>query len=153
MANTYTQIHLHIVIVVKYRAALLHKSWREELHRFITGMVQQRGHKMIAINCVEDHLHMLIGLRPNQALSALMQEVKSGSSSWINQRRFTRRKFIWQEGFGAFAFHKERISVVSNYIANQEEHHRKETMIEEYKFLLNDAGVDYDQQYLFMNPE
>ena len=103
MANTFTQIHLHCIFAVKYRDAMIVNPWKERLHQYITGIVQNQGHKMISINTMPDHLHMLFGMRPDQTLSDLMRIVKGDSSEWINDLGLTKKKFRWQEGFGSFA--------------------------------------------------
>src|SRR5205085_11222633 len=103
MANTYTQIHLQLVFAVKYRAALIQKSWKDELYKYISGIIQNNKHKLLIINGVEDHLHILIGYRPHQSLSHLMQDIKGSSSIWINENQFIQTKFKWQEGYGAFS--------------------------------------------------
>src|SRR2546423_14646182 len=103
MANTYTQIHIHCVTAVKYRKALIEAEWKERLHRYITGIVQNNGHKMLAINSVADHLHLFAGLNPVQSISEMMRLVKGDSSEFINKEKFTKRKFYWQGGYGAFS--------------------------------------------------
>ena len=153
MANTYTQIHLQIVCVVKFREALIGSPWKEALHRYITGIVQKQEHKMLAINSMPDHFHMLIGWRPHQSISDLMRETKRSSTEWININHLTQRKFNWQEGYGAFSYHKSRLPSVINYIENQEEHHKKKSFVEEYKELLEEFGISYDGKYIFKVPE
>lgn len=153
MANTYTQIHIHCIFAVKYRLAIIKAEWKERLHQYITGIVQNHNHKMIAINSMPDHLHMLFGMRPTQSLSDLMRIVKGDSSEWINRERFTNVPFRWQEGFGGFGYEKKRIPVVADYIANQELHHQKKTFLEEYTEFLNNFEVVYDEQYLFKELE
>lgn len=152
MANTYTQIHLHLVFAVKYRAALIHPTWREALYKYITAIIQNRDHKLLIINGMPDHLHMLIGMRPTQALSDLMQEVKGDSSKWINTQHFVRGQFRWQEGFGAFSYAKQDVPRIIRYIINQENHHRQVSFIDEYTKLLSDSGIGYDDQYTFKDP-
>ena len=149
MANTYTQIHLQCVAAVKFRMALIDSTWKERLHQYITGIVQSRNHKMIAINSMPDHLHFMIGLRPEQSVSDLMQVVKGESSEWINDHRLSRSKFRWQEGYGAFSYSKSDIPNVANYIHNQEEHHRKKTFLEEYEELLKEFDIEFDERYIF----
>jgi len=149
MANSYTQIHLHCVFAVKYRLAVITDQWRERLHQYITGIVQNHRHKMISINTMPDHLHMLIGMRPDQSLSDLMKFVKGDSSEWINSKKFTPQQFRWQGGFGAFSYEKSKIPVVARYIENQEEHHRKITFLDEYRSLLSDFEIDYNEKYIF----
>ena len=153
MANTYTQIHLHIICVVKFRQALIGSLWKESLHKYITGIIQKRGHKMVSINSVQDHLHMMIGLRPVQALSDLMEEVKSGSSGWINDHKLAKGYFNWQKGFSAFSVSMSQVPIVVSYIMNQEEHHRKKSFREEYLALLKENDIEYDERYIFSEPE
>ncbi len=133
MPNTYTQIHIQCIMAVKFRQALIESSWKEQLHKYITGIAQNHGHKMIAINSMPDHLHLFIGFRPNQSLSDLMRLVKGESSEWINKQQFTPATFRWQEGYGAFSYSRSHVQTVTNYIMNQEEHHRKRTFLEEYQ--------------------
>ncbi len=149
MANTYTQIHIQCVVAVKFRQSLIQPNWKERLQQYITGIVQNNGHKMIAINSMSDHLHLFFGFRPNQSLSDLMKIVKGESSEWINKEKFNPSIFRWQEGFGAFSYSRSQIKVVSEYIANQEEHHRKKTFLEEYEYFLKQFEVEYDERYIF----
>lgn len=153
MPNTYTQIHIQCVFAVKYRQAMITSSWKERLHQYITGIVQNHGHKMIAINTMPDHLHMFFGMRPNQSLSDLMKIVKGDSSEWINNKRFTSRAFRWQEGYGEFSYEKNKIGIVAAYIENQELHHAKKKFLVEYREFLDHFGIEYDEQYLFKEPE
>ena|SRR5689334_2303293 len=152
MPNTYTQIHIHAVFAVKNRAGLIQKEWKDELYKYITGIVQQQKHKLLAINGMPDHIHIFFGLKPTQSLSDLIQDVKGSSSKWINDKKFTKSRFNWQQGFGAFSYSNSHISNVISYIENQEAHHRKQTFIDEYKHMLNRFEVDYNERYLFKAP-
>ena len=149
MSNTYTQIHIHLVFAVKYRDGLIDKSWKEELHKYVNAIITENTHKLLIINAMPDHVHLLIGLRPKQALSDLVREIKSNSSKWINEKKFSKHKFEWQEGFGAFSYGKSDLQKIINYIKNQEEHHKKVTFLEEYKEFLLAFEVDFDEQYIF----
>jgi REP element-mobilizing transposase RayT len=149
MANTYTQIHIQCVIAVKYRQGLISQDWKQRLHQYIIGIVQNHGHKVIAINSMPDHLHLFFGFKPTQSLADLMRIVKNESSEWINKENLTKGKFRWQEGYGAFSYSRSQINAVSKYIENQEEHHRKKTFLEEYKNFLNHFEIDFDEQYTF----
>ena len=149
MPNTYTQIHIQTVFAVENRMSLINKGWREDLYRYMTTIVQNRGHKVLAIGGVSDHVHLLLGLRPNEALSQLMMFLKRDSTNWINKSRFVRGRFSWQTGFGAFSYSKDRIPSVCNYIFSQEEHHRKRTFQEEYEEMLKEFNIIYDSRYLF----
>lgn len=152
MANTYTQIHIQFIMVVKFREALIHPIWKERLHQYITGIVQNHKHKMLAINSVADHLHFFIGMRPTQSVSDLMRIVSGDSSEWINLQRLTPQKFNWQPGYGAFSYRKHSVPQMIKYIANQELHHKKKSFQEEYIEILNEFGVEYNEQYLFHPP-
>lgn len=152
MANTYTQIHIHAVFVVKRREALIGGVWKDELYKYITGIIQSQGHKLLAINGMPDHLHILFGMRPVQSLSDLMQDVKGSSSKWINENRFLPVRFEWQQGFGAFSYSLSQVSRVITYIQNQETHHRKITFREEYISFLEKFGVAYDERYIPQPP-
>ncbi len=152
MANTYTQIHIQAVFGVKYRNALISPEWKPNLYKYVTGIIQQYDHKLLAINGMPDHIHIFFGMRPTQSLSKLMQQVKEDSTKWINEQDFLREKFQWQEGFGAFSYSRSQIGAVCKYIENQEEHHRKKTFFEEYIELLKAFEIDYDERYIFKNP-
>ena len=151
MANTYTQIHIQTVFTVQNKHCVIRNSWRGELYKYITGIIQNNGHKLLAINGMPDHIHIFFGMRPTQALSELLQDIKAGSSKWINQKRFVSGKFSWQEGFGAFSYSKSHVENVIQYIKNQEEHHKRKTFIEEYLDFLEKFEVPYDERYIF-NP-
>ena len=152
MSNTFTQIHLQLVFAVQNRIALIHPSWKDELYRYITGIIHTHGHKLIAINGMPDHVHVLIGMQPSQSLSELMQDIKGSSSKWINENRLVPGKFQWQQGYGAFSYSKSQLPTVINYILNQETHHKRKTFIEEYKEILDKLEVDYDERYIFKQP-
>ena len=153
MANTYHQIHIHGIFAVKKREGLIHKEWKDELFKYITGIVQEHNHKLLAINGIHDHIHIFFGMRPTQSLSDLMQDVKGGSSKWINEKKFMKLKFEWQEGFGAFSYSKSQVSNVIAYIENQEVHHSKIAFLDEYKHFLKKFEVEYDERYIFKKPE
>ena len=144
MANTYTQIHIQSVFAVQDRMCIIQKSWKDELYKYITGIVQKHNHKMIAINGMPDHLHLFFGMRPTQSISDLLQDVKSSSSSWINQKRFTKSKFSWQEGYGAFSYSKSQVDYIAKYVSNQELHHKKKSFTQEYIELLDEFKVPYE---------
>jgi putative transposase len=149
MANTYTQIHIQAVFVVKDRECLIRPGWKNELYKYMTGIIQNHNHKVLAINGIPDHVHILFGMRPVQSLSDLLQDVKGDSSKWINQKGFLNGHFSWQEGFGAFSYCKAHINNVINYIGNQELHHKTETFYDEYIRLLKFHAIDFDSRYIF----
>jgi REP element-mobilizing transposase RayT len=149
MANTFTQIHIHVVFAVQDRACVIRTEWKEGLYRYITGIVQKHGHKMLAINGMPDHIHVLIGMRPTQSLSDLIQKVKGDSSRWINDQQLVRGHFAWQEGYGAFSYGKSQVSAVIGYIHNQEEHHRTRTFKDEYQEILKRFELEYDERWIF----
>lgn len=149
MPNTYTQIHIHAIFAVQDRYCMIKERWKNELYKYITGIIQQQNHKLIIINGTEDHIHVLFGMRPVQSLSELMQDIKGSSSKWINEKKFIPAKFSWQEGFGAFSYSKSQLQTVINYIANQEEKHKKLSFRNEYIEFLKQFEIDYDERYIF----
>ena len=153
MSNTYTQIHIHFVFAVKFRSALIQKEWKNELLKYITGIFQHNNHKVLQINSMPDHIHILIGMRPTQSISSLIQNVKTESSKWINAHKLCKSTFAWQEGYGAFSYSKSQVPDVIRYIQNQELHHKKETFIDEYRHLLNTHEIEFEEQYIFKEPK
>ena len=149
MPNTYSQIYIQIVFAVKGRQNLIDKSHREELHKFITGIAQKRGQKLLSIFAMPDHVHLFIGLQPNCSISDLVRDIKAGSSKFINDSKWINGKFNWQEGFGAFSYSRSHIDNVVKYILNQEEHHKKKTFKEEYLDFLKKFEIEYEERYLF----
>ncbi len=149
MANTYSQIYIQIVFSVKGRQNLIAGEHREELHKYITGIVRNRDQKLISIFSMPDHIHLLIGLKPSIAISDLVRDVKADSSKFINGKNWCRGRFNWQEGFGAFSYSRSQIDNVVKYILNQEEHHRKKSFREEYVHFLKKFEIDYEEKYLF----
>jgi REP element-mobilizing transposase RayT len=137
------------VFAVKGRENLISKIHREELYKYITGIVQNRGQKMLSIFCMPDHVHLLVGIKPSITISDLVRDIKAGSSNFINQQYYVNGKFNWQEGFGAFSYSKSQIDTVIKYILSQEEHHKKTTFREEYFDFLEKFEIDYDEKYLF----
>ena len=149
MANTYTQIYIQAVFAVQSRQNLISKDHKEELHKYITGIIRNKKQKLIAIKSMPDHIHIFIGMRPSIALSDLIRDIKSNSSSFINEKRWFRGKFNWQEGFGAFSYGHSQIDAIIKYIQNQEKHHAKKTFKEEYLKMLKKFNIEYDDKYLF----
>ena len=132
---------------------MLDPKWDERLRLYITGIIQNNGHTMIAINNMPDHLHLFIGLNPAQSISMIMQLVKGDSSEWINKEKLTNHTFRWQNGYGAFSYSKSQINRVARYIQNQQEHHKKRDFLNEYRKMLDSFSIDYDERYLFKAPE
>ena len=151
MPNTYTQLHIQLVFAVKHRAAPIQKEWKERLHKYITGILQSNNHKLLQINSMPDHIHILIGLRPNQSLAALVQNIKTESTKWIKEQKLS-PSFAWQEGYGAFSYSKSHVDAVIRYIQNQEAHHKKETFLDEYRNFLKAFEIDFEEQYIFKEP-
>ena len=149
MANTYTQIHIHVVFSVQNRSCIILDHWKDELYKYITGIIKNNGHKVLVINGVPDHIHILFGLRPAQSISDLLQDIKGSSSKWINDKRLVKGRFSWQEGYGAFSYKKSDLPSVINYINNQEIHHKKTTFKEEYIKLLQEFEIEYNDAYIF----
>ncbi len=152
MANTYTQIHVQFVFVVKYRKGLIQTSFKKELYQYISGIIKRHNHKSLAINGMPDHVHVFIGMRPTQSISDLMQDIKGSSSKWINEKKFLPIKFEWQSGYGAFSYSKSDVERVIKYVQNQEAHHQRQTFIKEYTQFLNTFEIDYDENYIFKAP-
>lgn len=149
MAGTFSQIYIHVVFAVKGRENLIGRAWEEELYKYITGIVQNKDQKMLAINGMPDHVHFLIGMKPSCCLSDLVREVKKASNDFINERRFSKYRFQWQEGYGAFSYSHSSLDSVIRYINNQKEHHRKQSFREEYMAFLKRFQVEYKDEYLF----
>ena len=149
MANTYSKIYIHVVFRVGDKFIIINKAHKEKIHKYINGIIKAQHQKLIAINSIHDHIHLLIGIKPKIALSDLMRIVKNNSSKFINQNKWMKGKFKWQEGFGAFSIGHSQLDKVINYIQNQEKHHKKKSFKEEYLLLLKKYEIDYDDRYVF----
>ena len=149
MAGTYSQINIHIVFAVQGRQNLLQKPWRDKVFKYMCGIIKNKGHKPIIVNGVSDHVHAFIGLRPVMALSDLVRDVKNNSTNFINDNKWVKSRFCWQEGYGAFSYSNSQIPYVYNYILNQESHHSKQTFQDEYLDFLKRFEVEHDVKYLF----
>ena len=149
MANTFSQIYIQIVFAVKGRESLIPQKHKEELHKYITGIITKRGQKLLAINCMPEHTHIFIGMKPTCNLPDLVRDVKSISSGFIKNKKKILTSFSWQEGYGAFSYSHSQLTNVIQYINNQEQHHKKRTFKEEYLDLLKKFETDYDERYLF----
>ncbi len=146
--GTFSQIYIHVVFVVKHRFPLIKESWETELYRYITGIVQNKGQKMLAINGTANHIHFLINIRPSCCLSDLIREIKKSSNSFIKEKRLTNLKFEWQEGYAAFSYSHSALDNVINYINNQKEHHKKTSFKEEYIKFLKKFKIEYNKDYI-----
>lgn len=149
MANTYTQFYVHIVFAAKNRNALIKKQWKNDLEMYIKGIVQNHGHKMLAINAMPDHIHIFIGYNVNHLIPKLVEEIKTSSNAWIKKNRLSRFRFEWQKGYGAFSHSQSQINQVVKYILNQEDHHRKNNFRTEYLEILRKNDIRYNDEYLF----
>lgn len=147
--GTFSQIYIQVVFAVKGRNSLIKMDWEEELFKYITGIVQNKGQKMLAINGMPDHIHFLIGMKPSCCLSDLVREIKKSSNLFINENGFSKYKFEWQKGYGAFSYSHSALDNVIKYINNQKEHHRTKTFKEEYKDFLLKFQVEHKDEYLF----
>jgi putative transposase len=149
MANTYHQIYIHAIFGVKYAGAVLNKEWRPTIMGAFGNLINETGNKTIIVNGVEDHVHCLFGLNPAKSISDLIKEIKAKTSKSINDKNLTPRRFEWQRGYGAFSYSQSQLDSVYNYISNQEDHHKRQTFIEEYIEFLNKFNVPYDERYIF----
>jgi putative transposase len=149
MANTYTQCYFHLVFAVKNREALIKMKWKNEMEMYITGIVQNHGHKMLAIGSMPDHIHMFIGYNVNQLIPDIVGEVKTSSNAWIKEEKLSKFKFEWQKGYGAFTHSHSQIDRVIKYILSQEGHHRKRSFREEFLEMLEKNEIIYGNGYLF----
>ncbi len=152
MPNSYSQIHIHVIFAVKYRAALIKPSWETDLYKYMTGIIQSHGHKVLQINGMPDHVHILIGLRPVQSLSDLIRSVKSRSTEWINLRQKGKPHFLWQSGYGAFSLSRGDVVRVTNYIRNQKIHHKRKSFLNEFISTLDECKIEYNRKYLLSSP-
>jgi putative transposase len=149
MPNTYSQIYIQVVFAVKGRENLIHKNLKEELFKYICGIVNGHNQKVYAINGMPDHIHILLSLKPDISLSNLVRDIKANSSKWINSNKKIAGKFQWQEGFGAFSYSSSHLDTVIAYINNQEQHHSIKSFKEEYLDLLSKFKIQFDPKYLF----
>ena len=149
MANTYSQLYVQFVFAVQNRTSLIQPTWEVELFKYMTGIVKNHKHKMIAVNGMPDHLHIFVGLHPTQAISDLMRVIKGESSEWINSKKLVPGRFRWQEGYGAFSYGRSQVENVYKYVMNQKMHHKKKSFLEEYVQLLQKFEIPYDERYIF----
>ncbi|MBS1977767.1 MAG: IS200/IS605 family transposase [Bacteroidetes bacterium] len=149
MAGTFSQIYIHVIFAVRRRENLIGESWKDELHKYIAGIIEGKKQKSIIVNGMADHIHVLIGLRPSTNISDLVRDIKNNSSNFINDRKFLRWHFSWQEGYGAFSYSHSQLNNVYQYILNQERHHRTRTFREEYLEILEKFDITYQSNYVF----
>ena len=149
MANTYSQLYVQIVFAVCFRERQIYEKYRDQLEKYICGIIKRKESKPLAIYCNPDHTHVLIGLNPSISVSDITKTIKANSSRWINENRWFNGQFRWQEGFGSFSYTRSQIDVVTKYILNQAEHHKTSTFREEYLNLLKRYEIDYSEAYLF----
>jgi putative transposase len=149
MADVFSQIYIQTVFAVKHRQALIRPEWEDRLHKYATGIVQKRGHKMLAIGGMPDHIHIFIGLKPAEAISDLVREIKTGTNDFIKEHRLSPQQFDWQAGYGAFSYSRSHMDAVCKYILNQKEHHKKRTFEEEFFKLLADFDIEIGQKQMF----
>ena len=149
MANTFSQIYIQTVFAVSDRQSLIRPEFKEDLYKYMTGIVKNQGQKLISINGVADHIHILIGLKPAMALADLVREIKADSSKFVNEKRFVRGRFSWQEGYGAFSYGHSQLNTIIRYIQNQEQHHRRSSFKNEYLTLLRKFDIAFEEKYVF----
>ena len=153
MANTFLRIYLHIIFAVKNRNALIASQWRSRIHGYITESLRQRGHQPIAVGGTSDHVHLLISFSGKETLPDLVKNIKTATTHFINDSRISVFKFEWQKGYGCFSYSYSQINSVAKYIANQEEHHKRQSLRDETKRVLDNFGIEYDESYIFDEPE
>lgn len=149
MAGTFSQIYIQVVFAVKGRESLIHPSWENELYKYVTGIVQNKDQKLLAINGMPDHIHFLIGMKPSCCLSDLIREIKKSSNDFVKENHFSKFKFQWQEGYGAFSYSHSALDSVIGYIHNQKEHHKKQSFRDEYRDILKKFKVEFKDEFLF----
>ncbi|MCB0716452.1 MAG: IS200/IS605 family transposase [Chitinophagaceae bacterium] len=149
MPGTFSQLYIQIVFAVKGRENLISKNWSTVLHKYIAGIINGKNQKPIIVNGMPNHIHVFVGLRPVMAIADLVRDIKNNSSNFINERKFVKGKFSWQEGYGAFSYSHEQINKVYQYILNQELHHQKLSFQEEYLTLLKEFDIAFEEKYLF----
>src|SRR6266571_765205 len=149
MANTFSQIYIQTVFAVSNRESLIKPEFKEDLYKYITGIVKNQGQKLISINGMSDHVHILIGLRPAMALADLVKEIKSDSTNFINKKKWVRGRFSWQEGYGAFSYGHSQLDTIIRYIQNQEKHHQRRSFKDEYLTLLRRFDIAFEEKYVF----
>lgn len=149
MANTFSQIYIQTVFAVSNRMSLIKPEFKEDLHKYITGIIRHQGQKLISINGMPDHLHVLIGLKPSMALADLVRDIKADSSTYVNKNRWVRGKFSWQEGYGAFSYGHSQLDTIIRYIQNHEKHHRRRSFKEEYLAWLKKYEIPFEAKYVF----
>ncbi|MGD0710475.1 MAG: IS200/IS605 family transposase [Bacteroidales bacterium] len=149
MPNTYSQMYVQIVFAVQGRENIIPQKNKEELHKYITGIVKNRGQKLLAVNCMPNHTHIFIGFKPCICISDLVRDIKTATSLFIKEKRWIKGMFYWQEGFGSFTFSHSQLTDIIHYINNQEEHHKRRSFKEEYLELMKKFDIDYDDKYLF----
>jgi putative transposase len=150
MANTYTQLYIHLVFSPKNRDSLIQKAWKDDLEKYITGIVQNHNHKMLAIGSMPDHIHIFIGYNVNQTIPDLVEDIKTSSNAWIKKNKLSKFHFEWQKGYGAFSHSRSQLDSVVKYILNQEAHHQKKPFREEYLEMLKKNDIAYNEEYLFV---
>ena len=149
MAGTFSQIYIQYVFAVKGRENLLQKAWRDDVFKYMSGIIKGKNQKPIIVNGVADHVHVFVGLKPSMCISDLIRDIKNNSSNFINENKFLKGKFSWQEGYGAFSYGHSQLNDVYQYILNQEEHHRRRSFREEYLDFLQKFEIEYDEHYVF----
>lgn len=149
MPNTFSQIYLQFVFAVKGRQSLIPKQHKEELHKYMTALVQARKAKMLAVNCMPDHVHLFVGFKPSVLISDFVKEIKVQSNEFIKEKKWIQQNFSWQEGYGVFSYGHSQIDRVCKYVLNQEEHHKRKTFKQEYLEFLERFAIPFEEKYLF----
>lgn len=149
MANTYTQMYVHLVFSPRRREALIRRKWKDGLEKYITGIVQNHKHKMLAIGAMPDHIHLFIGYNVNHLIPDLVEEIKTSSNAWVKKNKLSKFRFDWQKGYGAFSHSRSQLDTVVKYVLNQEDHHKRKSFREEYLDILRKNEIEFKNEYVF----
>ena len=149
MADVFSQIYIQVVFAVKNRQALILPEWETNLYQYTTGIIQNRGNKLLAIGGMPDHIHIFIGMKPAENLSDLVREIKKATNAYVKEQQFSKFDFAWQEGYGAFSYSRSHIDAVCKYVLNQKEHHKKRTFEEEFLKMLHDFDIEIGKKMMF----
>ena len=149
MGDSYTQLYIQLVFAVRHRQSFIQRAWAKQLYKYITAVMENNNHKMLAINGMPDHIHIFFGLNPAISISDTVKDIKRASNNWINSNKFINESFAWQNGYGAFSYDRSSLQQVCNYIEKQEDHHCRISFKQEYILLLTESEIQFKHEYLF----